>query len=94
MNIKIMGHLYGLFLVQRKFHHFLGNLFALEVDGAEIDPAVIEAGRRHFGLEGEENRNLRPTAADGRLSFVQGRRDGFLLGLASLLMRRNPCLLR
>jgi spermidine synthase len=58
-------------VVSRQLHHFFGETFRLEVDGAEIDPAVLEMGRRFFGLEGGGNRNLRADAADGRM-FLEG----------------------
>ncbi|MHC4600267.1 MAG: fused MFS/spermidine synthase, partial [Planctomycetota bacterium] len=45
-------------VVSRQLHHFFGETFRLEVDGAEIDPTVLAMGRRFFGLQGSENRNL------------------------------------
>ncbi len=52
--------------ISRQLHHFFSGLFDLEVDGVEIDPAVVETGRKHFDLESDSNRNLRITVADGR----------------------------
>lgn len=54
--------------IARQLEHFYGPSRALAVDGVEIDPAVIEAGRRHFGLA--SLKSLRVHEADAR-SFAR-----------------------
>jgi spermidine synthase len=49
----------------RALHHFLGADHALLVDGVEIDPAVLEAGHRHFDLPRDADW-LRLHATDAR----------------------------
>jgi MFS family permease len=49
-----------------QWHHFWSPVYDLWVDGAEIDPAVIELGRAWFGLPGPEVAWLRTVAMDGR----------------------------
>lgn len=50
----------------RQWRHFWSGLFRLSVDGAEIDPEVIELGRRHFHLPPADDPGLRAFAVDGR----------------------------
>lgn len=57
--------------VSRQLHHFFGETFRLEVDGAEIDAAVLDTGRRHFALGPPGHRNLRAMAADGRVALAE-----------------------
>ena len=47
--------------------HYYGDCRKLSIDGVEIDPAVIEAGKKYFGLN--EVKNLKIHEADGR-AFV------------------------
>lgn len=58
----------------RQMEHFYGSGRSLSVDGVEIDPAVIEAGRRHFGLDGLKC--LKVHEADAR-SFVRAARGPY-----------------
>jgi predicted membrane-bound spermidine synthase len=59
-------------VVSRQLHHFFGETFRLEVDGAEIDPTVLAMGRRFFGLDSGENRNLAAYPMDARLFLENG----------------------
>jgi len=54
-------------VVSRQYHHFFGETFRLEVEGAEIDEEVLAMGRRFFALRGGENRNLRSLPMDARV---------------------------
>ncbi len=60
-------------IMSRQIHHFFGRAFRLEVDGAEIDEAVLEMGRRYFELDGPANRNLEARAADARVFLARTR---------------------
>ncbi len=50
----------------RQWKHFWGEEYSLRVDGAEIDPVVLEMGRKWFHLPPPENGWLRAYALDGR----------------------------
>lgn len=50
----------------RQWDHFWGATYELRVDGAEIDPAVIDLGRRYFHLPPADAAWLRAYAMDGR----------------------------
>jgi spermidine synthase len=65
LRIYIAGLAAG--IMSRQIHHFFGETYRLEIDGAEIDEAVLEMGRQYFGLEGAGNRNLKAYAMDARL---------------------------
>jgi spermidine synthase len=47
-----------------QWRHFWGDVYRIRVDGAELDPAVIELGHEFFDLPDDEG--LRIFAADGR----------------------------
>ncbi|MHC5037667.1 MAG: spermidine synthase [Planctomycetota bacterium] len=65
LRVCVVGLAAGVF--SRQIHHFFGDLYRVEIDGAEIDPGVLDVGRLYFGLGSPENRNLTSVAADGRL---------------------------
>ncbi|MCU0724148.1 MAG: fused MFS/spermidine synthase, partial [Planctomycetes bacterium] len=67
MRVYVAGLAAG--VVSRQLHHFFGETFRLEIDGAEIDGAVLDMGRRFFGLDGPANRNLAALEADGRVAL-------------------------
>jgi len=48
LDVLVLGFAAG--TQARALRHFYGDDHRLRVDGAEIDPAVIRAGREHFGL--------------------------------------------
>ncbi len=50
----------------RQWRHFWQGEYELRVDGAEIDPAVIELGRRYFHLPAQGEKWLSAFAIDGR----------------------------
>ncbi|MCG3135596.1 MAG: hypothetical protein HMLKMBBP_03317 [Planctomycetes bacterium] len=50
----------------RQWSHFWGDRYRLDVDGAEIDPAIIELGRKHFHLPPAGEPWLRSYPMDGR----------------------------
>lgn len=50
----------------RQWSHFWGERFRLDVDGAEIDPDIIEMGRKHFHLPPPSEPWLRAWPMDGR----------------------------
>jgi spermidine synthase len=50
----------------RQWRHFWGARYDLKVDGAEIDPVVIDLGRKHFHLPPADDPRLRAYAMDGR----------------------------
>jgi predicted membrane-bound spermidine synthase len=50
----------------RQWTHFWDGLYRVRVDGAEIDPDVIELGRRHFHLPPAGDPTVRAYAVDGR----------------------------
>ncbi|MCU0722940.1 MAG: fused MFS/spermidine synthase, partial [Planctomycetes bacterium] len=68
LRICVVGLAAGVY--SRQAHHFFGGMFRVEIDGAEIDPSVLAAGRRHFGLDGPLHRNLAAAAADGRIHLA------------------------
>lgn len=49
-----------------QWHHFYAELYDLHIEGAELDPAVIDLGRRYFRLPDENAPWLRILALDGR----------------------------
>lgn len=49
-----------------QWRHFWGDVYDLHVDGAELDPAVVELGREHFHLPQEDEPWLDVYVADGR----------------------------
>jgi hypothetical protein len=53
-----------------QWRHFWGDLYRLQVAGAEIDPEVVALGREHFGMPGPEADWLEVHAADGRLALA------------------------
>lgn len=71
LRVYIAGLAAG--VTSRQVHHFYGRLFHLEIDGAEIDPEILSLGRRYFGLQGPDNRNLHAFTADGRLFLDRSR---------------------
>lgn len=55
----------------RQWRHFWSDAWRLRVDGAEIDPVVLDLGRRWFHLsEAEADGTLRSFAMDGRQMLV------------------------
>jgi hypothetical protein len=50
----------------RQWKHFWGDVYDLTVDGAEIDPVVIDLGREYFHLPPADAGWLRAYAMDGR----------------------------
>ncbi len=50
----------------RQCKHFWGDLYDVEIDGAEIDPDVIKLGREYFFLPDESESWLKAYAMDGR----------------------------
>jgi predicted membrane-bound spermidine synthase len=64
LKVLVLGLAGG--TVSRQIHHFLGDRYDLEIDGVEIDPGIVELGRRHFGLGGPEHPSLDIYAVDGR----------------------------
>ncbi|HBC73641.1 MAG: hypothetical protein A2008_10250 [Candidatus Wallbacteria bacterium GWC2_49_35] len=60
--------------------HFYGDSRSLSIDGVEIDPAVVEAGRLHFGLDGIKS--LKVYTADARAFVREGRRGPYDLIIA------------
>jgi hypothetical protein len=50
----------------RQWDHFWGRTYGLRVDGAELDPDVVELGRRHFHLPPADAKWLRVHVMDGR----------------------------
>jgi len=50
-----------------QWRHFWDGPFRLRVDGAEIDPEIVELGREFFGLPAAGDPGLRVVAADGRV---------------------------
>lgn len=53
-----------------QWRHFWGGAFDLHIDGPELDPAILELGRKWFDLPPEGTPGLRTVAADGR-PFLQ-----------------------
>lgn len=68
IDVLVLGFAAG--TQARALHHFWGADHRLTVDGAEIDPAVIRAGREHFGLD-DRAPWLRVRALDAR-AFLEG----------------------
>lgn len=66
LRVLILGLAGG--TIARQMEHFYGSGRELSIDGVEIDPAVIDAGRRHFGLDALKS--LKVHEADAR-SFVR-----------------------
>jgi spermidine synthase len=66
LDVLVLGSAAG--TQARALRHFAGERRELRVDGVEIDPAVLDLGRKHFGLPSEPW--LRLHAADAR-SFVE-----------------------
>ncbi len=66
LRVLILGLAGG--TIARQIENFYGGSRTVAIDGVEIDPAVIEAGRRYFGLASLEK--LRVHEADAR-SFVR-----------------------
>ncbi|MBK8135358.1 MAG: fused MFS/spermidine synthase [Chloroflexi bacterium] len=52
--------------IPRQYQHVFGDI---RMTGIEIDPAVIEAGKRFFGMSAEEMPSLTAIADDGRLAL-------------------------
>jgi spermidine synthase len=65
LRVLILGLAGG--TIARQLEYFYGAGRALTIDGVEIDPAVIDAARRYFGLDGLKR--LKVHEADAR-SFV------------------------
>jgi MFS family permease len=65
---KLRGAIVGLAcgVTARQWKHFWGDAYDLAVDGAEIDPAVIELGRTNFHLPPASETWLRTFTTDGR----------------------------
>ncbi|HKE00605.1 MAG TPA: fused MFS/spermidine synthase, partial [Planctomycetota bacterium] len=61
MRVCIVGLAAG--TVATHFQRAYGDAFDLHVDGVEIDPVVVEMGRKHFHLE---EKRLRVAIEDGR----------------------------
>jgi spermidine synthase len=66
LRVMILGLAGG--TIARQLEQFYGHGRALAIDGVELDPAVIDAGRRYFGLGGIKQ--LKIHEADAR-SFVR-----------------------
>jgi hypothetical protein len=49
-----------------QWRHFWGGEFALDVEGAEIDPAIVRLGREHLGLPPPGTPGLAVAETDGR----------------------------
>jgi spermidine synthase len=49
-----------------QWRHFWGDAYDLHVDGAEIDPEVLDLGRKYFHLPSADENWLRALAVDGR----------------------------
>ncbi|MCU0725533.1 MAG: fused MFS/spermidine synthase, partial [Planctomycetes bacterium] len=64
MRMLMIGIACGIDVGQ--WRHFWGDLYRLRVTGAEIDPAILDLGRRHFGLPGPGTDWLEVHAVDGR----------------------------
>ncbi|MHC4780974.1 MAG: spermidine synthase, partial [Planctomycetota bacterium] len=79
LRVCVVGLAAGTY--SRQIHHFFGNRFRVEIDGAEIDPDVLDVGRLYFGLTGPENRNLKASASDGRLFLSQSEGDFDLIAV-------------
>ncbi|HOT75059.1 MAG TPA: fused MFS/spermidine synthase [Candidatus Wallbacteria bacterium] len=62
LRVLILGLAAG--TIAREIDHFYGNSRGVEIEGVEIDPAVIEAGKLFFGLEKIPSLTVR--AADAR----------------------------
>jgi spermidine synthase len=62
LRVLILGLAGG--TMARQLEHFYGNTRALSIDGVEIDPGVVEAGRKFFGLG--EVKSLKIHIADAR----------------------------
>ncbi len=71
LRVLILGLAAG--TIAREIDHFYGNSRAIEIEGVEIDPAVIEAGRRFFGLEKIPSLTIR--AADARFFLKTARKE-------------------
>ncbi len=54
----------------RQWKHFWDGPYRLHVDGAELDPAVVDIGRRHFGMPGDDADWLDTHVIDGRQMLV------------------------
>ncbi len=65
---ELRGAIVGLAcgVTSRQWDHFWGDTYRLRVDGAEIDPVVMELGRRYFHLPPADSPWLRSHAMDGR----------------------------
>jgi len=50
----------------RQWKHFWGDAYRLKIDGAEIDPVVIELGRKRFHLPPADSDWMKTYAMDGR----------------------------
>jgi predicted membrane-bound spermidine synthase len=64
LRVLVVG--LGAGTVSRQYYHFFGDVFDLSLDGVEIDPELVELGRRHFELGGPEQYDLGVYVADGR----------------------------
>jgi spermidine synthase len=64
LRVLILGLAGG--TIARQISHYYGGSRALAIDGVELDPTVLEAGRRHFGLG--EIRGLAVHVSDARPS--------------------------
>ncbi|MHC4598851.1 MAG: spermidine synthase [Planctomycetota bacterium] len=79
LRVAMVGLAAGTY--SRQLHHFFGDLYRVEIDGAEIDPEVLDVGRLYFGLEGPENRNLKASPSDGRLFLERANGDFDLIAI-------------
>ncbi len=64
LRVLVIGLAGG--VISRQLHRFFSGMFDLEIDGVELDPDVVLMGRKHFGLDSDDNRNLRTYVMDGR----------------------------
>lgn len=53
-------------ITPRQWIHFWGSRWRLDIDGAELDPAILDAGRRWFHVADSERAGLRSFVMDGR----------------------------
>jgi hypothetical protein len=65
LRLGVIGFACGVNAAQ--WRHFWDGPFRLRVDGAELDPEVIDLGREFFGLPSTDGPDLRVAAADGRV---------------------------
>lgn len=83
MNVLVVG--LGGGTMTRQYQHYFSSISSLLMDGVEIDPEVVETGKKYLELE---QKNLRIIVQDGRI-FLSNSKDAYNLIFVDVYARQN-----